>query len=59
MSQLPAPPHWSAADWGTSNLRVRAIGAGGPALAGAASDDGMGGLAPGDFEPALLRLIGA
>lgn len=58
MSQLPAPPHWIAADWGTSNLRVRAIGVGAQVLAETASDDGVASLAPGDFEPALLRLIG-
>jgi 2-dehydro-3-deoxygalactonokinase len=58
MSTLPKPPRWIAADWGTSNLRVRAIGADGDILAEAASDDGMGSLTPDAFEPALLRLIG-
>ena len=50
-------PDWIAADWGTSNLRVWAMGQGG-VLAAAQSDDGMGKLAPGEFEPALRRLIG-
>lgn len=48
---------WIAADWGTSNLRVWALGAGG-IIATAQSDDGMGKLAPDQFEAALLRLIG-
>ena len=42
---------WIAADWGTSNLRVWAIGADGAVLAEAGSDDGMGRLAPEAFEP--------
>ncbi len=58
MSQLPFSPSWIAADWGTSNLRVRAVDAEGQVLAEAASDDGMGSLTPDGFEPALLRLIG-
>ncbi len=48
---------WIAVDWGTSNLRVWAMGPQGP-LAEATSDDGMGKLTPDQFEPALLRLIG-
>jgi 2-dehydro-3-deoxygalactonokinase len=48
--------HWIAIDWGTSNLRAYAMGAGG-CLAEAASDDGMGNLARGAFEGALLRLV--
>lgn len=48
---------WIAADWGTSNLRVWAMGAEGP-LAEAGSGDGMGKLDRAGFEPALLRLIG-
>ncbi|MCB6179804.1 2-dehydro-3-deoxygalactonokinase [Rhodobacter sp. Har01] len=50
-------PDWIAADWGTTNLRVWAMGPGG-VLATAASEDGMGRLSRDDFEPALLRLIG-
>jgi 2-dehydro-3-deoxygalactonokinase len=48
---------WIAADWGTSNLRCSAMGADGRVLAEAASEDGMGRLAPEAFEPALLRLV--
>ena len=47
---------WIAVDWGTSNLRVWAMGPDGP-LAHATSEDGMGRLQPDQFEPALLRLI--
>jgi 2-dehydro-3-deoxygalactonokinase len=49
-------PDWIAVDWGTSNLRVWAMGASG-VLAEASSDDGMGKLSKDQFEPALLRLI--
>lgn len=49
--------NWIAVDWGTSQLRAWAIGVDGAVLDRAASADGMGGLAPADFEPALLRLI--
>jgi 2-dehydro-3-deoxygalactonokinase len=49
---------WIAADWGTTNLRVWAIGANGRALAEASSDKGMSGLERDGFEPALIELIG-
>jgi 2-dehydro-3-deoxygalactonokinase len=49
---------WIAADWGTSALRVWAIGGDGAVIASAASDDGMGKLEPEEFEPALLKLVG-
>ena len=49
-------PDWIAVDWGTSNLRVWAMGASG-VLAHAESEDGMGRLARDAFEPALLALI--
>ena len=57
---------WIAVDWGTSRLRVWAMGPdGGPdggnddaVLATASSDDGMGKLARDGFEPALLALVG-
>lgn len=49
---------WIAVDWGTSHLRAWAMGAGDTVLARADSDNGMGRLAPGEFEPALLNLIG-
>jgi 2-dehydro-3-deoxygalactonokinase len=47
---------WIAVDWGTSNLRAYAMGTGG-CLAEASSEDGMGHLARGAFEGALLRLV--
>lgn len=49
---------WIAVDWGTSNLRVWAMGAGETVLSRASSDRGMGTLAPEAFEGALLELIG-
>lgn len=49
-------PDWIAVDWGTSNLRVWAMGPD-RVLASAASDDGMGQLPREGFEPALLRLV--
>lgn len=49
-------PDWIAVDWGTSNLRVWAMGPEG-VLAHAGSDEGMGKLSRDGFEPALLRLI--
>lgn len=52
-----AGPDWIAVDWGTSQLRAWAMSPGGQVLAAANSDEGMGRLAPGGFEPALLRLI--
>ena len=51
-------PDWIAVDWGTSNLRVWAMGPDGTALAEAGSDAGMAGLARDGFEPALLALVG-
>ena len=48
---------WIAVDWGTSNLRAwRMLGR--QAGEERASDEGMGKLAPAEFEGALLRLIG-
>ncbi|MDO8881679.1 2-dehydro-3-deoxygalactonokinase [Pseudotabrizicola sp.] len=49
-------PDWIAVDWGTSNLRVWAMGSEG-VLASAASEDGMGRLARDQFEASLLSLI--
>ncbi len=48
--------NWIAVDWGTSNLRVWAMGSG-QILAHAESDKGMGKLAPDQFEAALLDLV--
>lgn len=49
---------WIAADWGTSRLRLWAVGRDGEVLAQAQSSAGMGALAPAAFEPALLSLAG-
>ena len=49
-------PDWIAVDWGTSNLRVWAMGASG-VLAEAASNRGMATLQRDQFEGALLELI--
>ncbi|MDZ4136757.1 MAG: 2-dehydro-3-deoxygalactonokinase, partial [Paracoccaceae bacterium] len=51
-------PDWIAVDWGTTHLRATAMGPEGPG-ATVQSSDGMGCLAPAEFEAALLRLIGA
>lgn len=48
---------WIGLDWGTTNLRAYAIDAGGQVAEEASSGNGMGTLAPADFEPALLDLI--
>jgi 2-dehydro-3-deoxygalactonokinase len=50
---------WIAADWGTTALRLWAIGAAGEVLAERRSDKGMGRLAPEGFEPALLEIAAA
>lgn len=50
-------PDWIAVDWGTSRLRAWAMDAPGRPLARAQSAQGMGGLAPDAFEPALLALV--
>lgn len=49
---------WIAVDWGSSNLRVWAMGAGGVVLERARSDQGAALLTDDMFEPALLALIG-
>ena len=49
-------PEWIAVDWGSSNLRVWAMGAEGP-LAEAQSGAGMLGLRAEEFETVLLDLI--
>ena len=46
---------WIAVDWGTSNLRVWVFGVEG--ITQLISDRGLGGLAPEEFEAALLDLI--
>lgn len=47
---------WIAIDWGTTNLRGWAMGAGG-VLAESTSDKGMSQLEPAEFEGALLDMI--
>jgi 2-dehydro-3-deoxygalactonokinase len=47
---------WIAVDWGTTRLRAWRMEGATP-VADAASDDGMGGLEPAGFEPALMRLV--
>lgn len=48
---------WVAVDWGTSSLRAWAMDSAGAVLDMATAEDGMGGLEPNAFEPALLSLI--
>jgi len=50
-------PDWIAGDWGTSTLRVWALGREGDVLATAASQEGMSGLAPADYEPVLMSHV--
>lgn len=50
-------PDWIAVDWGTSNMRAWAMTSGGTVLADVRSDQGMGGLAPDAFAPALRQAI--
>lgn len=49
-------PDWVAVDWGTSNVRAWAMSRG-EVLARAEASDGMGGLSPDAFEPALMGLV--
>ncbi|MDG1341268.1 MAG: 2-dehydro-3-deoxygalactonokinase [Paracoccaceae bacterium] len=49
---------WVAVDWGTSNMRAWCMSASGTERAAAASKNGMGVLAPDQFEDALLEVIG-
>ena len=48
---------WIAVDWGTSNLRAWAMDGARP-IEMRGSDDGMGKLAPTEFEAALIRVVG-
>jgi len=50
-------PSWIAIDWGTTNLRVWAMGPDNQVLDHKGSTDGMGSLEREGFEPALLRLV--
>lgn len=47
---------WIAADWGTSRLRLWALDSDDRVLAEATSEQGMGQLAPGDFEAVFVAL---
>ncbi len=49
--------NWIAADWGSSNLRLWHLDEEGNILNMAFSDQGMGSLAPEEFEPCLLKHI--
>lgn len=49
--------NWIAVDWGTSSLRAWHMSPADVVLDQRRSDQGMGGLAPDAFEPALLTLV--
>lgn len=55
---MNSAPEWIAADWGTSHLRLWLIGGEGQVLDRIHSDRGMSRLAPPDYEPTLLSLLG-
>lgn len=48
---------WIALDWGTTHFRAWAMGAGGKVLDQVKSDQGMGNLAPDQFEPIFLSHV--
>lgn len=50
-------PEWIAVDWGTTHLRAWVLGPARAKPAVLSSTDGMGRLAPDEFEHALLRLL--
>lgn len=50
---------WIAVDWGSSNLRAWALNEQGEVLAQGGSERGMLSLTPGDYEAALLEVVGA
>lgn len=58
---MPIAPrlNWIAVDWGSSNLRAWALDADGRVLARGGSERGMLSLTPGDYEAALLDVVGA
>ncbi len=49
---------WIGVDWGTTFLRAWAISREGQVLAKLSSQDGMAKLAPGEYEAALISLVG-
>ena len=50
---------WIAVDWGTSTLRVWALGRDGSVVAKAVSEEGMSGLGPAEYEPVLMNHVRA
>ncbi|MEM7060061.1 MAG: 2-dehydro-3-deoxygalactonokinase [Pseudomonadota bacterium] len=50
---------WIAVDWGTSHVRAWALDQGGAVLGRAASDQGMSGLKPTEYQPALVNMVQA
>ena len=56
-AQTGARCAWAAADWGTSNLRVWLMDAGGSVIEARAAPSGMGVTAPGAFEETFVALI--
>ncbi|MBZ0332224.1 2-dehydro-3-deoxygalactonokinase [Halomonas sp. ANAO-440] len=51
-------PSWIAVDWGSSNLRAWALDDQGEVLVRGSSERGMLSLSPGEYENALLEVIG-
>lgn len=49
--------HWIAVDWGTTSLRAWRIGEDGQIIDHRASNRGMNGLEPSQFEPSLISLV--
>jgi len=58
MSEAAVKADWIAVDWGTTRLRVWAMGRAGAPLAQAQAATGMGTLAPQGYDAALLALAG-
>ncbi len=56
--RLVTCPDWIGVDWGTSHLRAWGMREDGTICRRAGSDQGMARLEPGDFQPALLDLVG-
>jgi 2-dehydro-3-deoxygalactonokinase len=56
-AQVTRESEWVAVDWGTSNLRVWGIGAGGGVVFARACAQGMGTLAPDDYPRVLADVL--
>lgn len=54
----PTTPAWVAADWGTSQLRLWLMDGADHVIEARRAPCGMGSLAPSEFEPALVDLLG-